>query len=75
MNAPEFLVAFTSASSADRAQMLHRVTSSTNDIRIKNILSNINLNDVSKRNAHLPDNIYYAAAMLRSFVGLRLNWR
>ncbi len=74
MNADQFLAAFVAASAPNRVQMVQAVLKNTTDTRIHNLLSNLNYNDVSKRNAHSPDSIHYAAAMLRSFIGLKLVW-
>ncbi len=74
MNAQEFLVAFIAAPAATRVQMVQAILRNTNDTRIHNLFASINYNDVSKRNAHSPDNIHYVVAMLRSFIGLKLNW-
>ncbi len=70
----QFLAAFIAANGAARVQMVNTVTRNTNDTRVHNLLANLNYNDVSKRNAHNPDSIHYACAMLRSFIGLRLQW-
>lgn len=73
-NAPEFLRDFVKATSAQRAQMIHTITQNTTDPRIKNLFSNINLNDVSVKNRNHPDSIHFICDQLRAFIGLRLNW-
>lgn len=70
----QFLSAFIAAPAPTRVQMVQAVLRNTNDTRVHNLLASLNYNDVSKRIAHSPDSIHYATAMLRSFIGLRLNW-
>ena len=55
--------------------MIHTITQNTTDPRIKNLFSNINLNDVSVKNRNHPDNIHFICDQLRAFIGLRLTWR
>lgn len=70
----QFLSAFLVVMPSTRVQMVQAVIRNTNDTRVHNLLANLNYNDVSKRNAHNPDSIHYACAMLRSFIGLKLQW-
>lgn len=73
-NAPEFLHDFVKATPPQRAQMIAAVSKNAMDLRVTNLFSNINLNDVSLRNRNHPDNIYFICEQLRAFIGLRLNW-
>lgn len=74
-NTAEFLDAFLAATPVERAQMIRNIHRHNTDVRLSNLFAVINLNDVSVRNRRLPDNIHYICGMLRSFIGLKLNWR
>ena len=64
----KFQTAFVAATSADRAQILFAVSkSNAKDTQITNLLSGINLNDVSIKNNKKADNIYFICSQLRAF--------
>jgi len=69
MNAPvsKFQTAFVGAEQSSRAQIIQvAVKSNSKDEEIVNLLSQINLDDVSVRNNMKQDSIYYVCSILRT---------
>ena len=58
---------FLSLMPAERFQYIQQVTTRNNDTQITNLLSNLNVNDVDKRNSTRPDNIYFVTNQLAAF--------
>ena len=63
-----FQNAFLAANSAVRAQVVHAAnTVNAGNSGVLNLLANLDLNDISKRNSTRPSNIFFVCAQLLAF--------
>jgi hypothetical protein len=79
MSVSRFLQTFLHASSADRAQLLIRVSHANPDPQIGNLLQNVDVNYRPNRDQKLeaaerrkPSNIYFVCQMLQAFPNFKM---